>query len=154
MQLHGFGDVDFSSTDERARLVALPLDNSCCTWLRLIKKVAYFGELSFTAQPTSYTADVERSIIRYDYNDHFKCPAGRYHTPINYWNTAYHHGLWLQTTISRPEMIRWRRFLPVHFLGMLAEGNIPSGSPGAGLRSRIGQRTRPEPSAAPEITAT
>jgi len=38
-------------------------------------------------------------LIRYDYNDFFKLSFGRYHTPINYWNTAFHHGLWLQTTI-------------------------------------------------------
>ena len=82
---------------------------------------------------------VERTIIRYDYNDHFKMSFGRYHTPINYWNTAYHHGLWLQTTISRPEMIRFGgRFLPVHFLGMLAEGNIPSGSLGLGYEVGLG----------------
>jgi hypothetical protein len=140
MQLHGFGDVDFSSTDERGTTSGFTLGQFVLHVASpLSKKVAYFGELSFTAQPTSYTADVERSIIRYDYNDHFKMSFGRYHTPINYWNTAYHHGLWLQTTISRPEMIRFGgRFLPVHFLGMLAEGNIPSGSLGLGYEVGLG----------------
>jgi hypothetical protein len=140
MQLRGFADVDFSATDEHGSHsgfnlgqfvlhVASPLSN----------KVVYFGELSFTAQPTAYSVDLERSIIRYDYNDYFKLSFGRYHTPINYWNTAFHHGLWLQTTISRPEMIRFGgRFQPVHFLGLLAEGNIPSGSLGLSYEVGLG----------------
>ena len=140
MQLRGFADVDFSATDEHGSHsgfnlgqfvlhVASPLSN----------KVVYFGELSFTAQPTAYSVDLERSIIRYDNNDYFKLSFGRYHTPINYWNTAFHHGLWLQTTISRPEMIRFGgRFQPVHFLGLLAEGNIPSGSLGLSYEVGLG----------------
>src|SRR5213075_2706220 len=92
------------------------------------KKVSYFGELSFTAQPAAYEVQVERSIIRYDYNDYFKISFGKYHTPISYWNTAYHHGAWLQTTTSRPDMIQvGGSFLPVHFVGALAEGTLPSG---------------------------
>jgi len=140
MQLHGFADVDFSATDERGSFSGFNLGQFVLHVASpLSKRVAYFGELSFTAGPTSYTADVERSIIRYAYNDYFKLSFGRYHTPINYWNTAFHHGLWLQTTISRPEMIRFGgRFLPVHFLGMLAEGNIPSGSLGLGYEVGLG----------------
>lgn len=140
MQLHGFGDVDFSATDEHGSNSGFTLGQFVLHVASpLSKRVAYFGELSFTAGPTSYTADVERSIIRYTHNDYFKLSFGRYHTPINYWNTAFHHGLWLQTTISRPEMIRFGgRFLPVHFLGMLAEGNIPSGSLGLGYEVGLG----------------
>jgi hypothetical protein len=103
----------------------------------LSRKVTYFGEMTFNAQPTGYTVEVERNIIRYDYNDYFKISFGRYHTPIGYWNTAFHHGAWLQTTISRPDMVRiGGTFIPVHFVGFLAEGNIPSG--GAGLSYNVG----------------
>ncbi len=67
-------------------------------------------------------------MVRYDVNDHFKLSFGRYHTPINYWNTAYHHGTWLQTSISRPEMVQFGgSFLPVHFVGALAEGAFSAG---------------------------
>ena len=45
-----------------------------------------------------FNIELERLIIRYDLNDYFKVSFGRYHTPINYWNTAYHHGAWLQTS--------------------------------------------------------
>jgi hypothetical protein len=66
--------------------------------------------------------------VRYDLNDYFKISFGRYHTPINYWNTAFHHGQWLQTTISRPEMTQFGgSFIPVHFIGTLVEGSTPAG---------------------------
>jgi hypothetical protein len=138
LQIRGFGDVNFSATDQRGtnsgfNLGQLDLHLASA----LSRKVTYFGELTFNAQPTGYTVEVERSIIRYDYNDFFKLSFGRYHTPIGYWNTAFHHGAWLQTTISRPDMVRiGGSFIPVHFVGFLAEGNIPSG--GAGLSYNVG----------------
>ena len=50
--------------------------------------------LSTTSPTTTFT---------FDKSDRLKVSFGRYHTPINYWNTAFHHGQWLQTTISRPD---------------------------------------------------
>lgn len=138
LQIRGFGDVDFSGTDQKGtnsgfNLGQLDLHLASA----LSRKVTYFGEMTFNAQPTGYTVEVERSIIRYDYNDYFKISFGRYHTPIGYWNTAFHHGAWLQTTIIRPEMDKiGGTFIPVHFVGFLAEGNIPSG--GAGLSYNVG----------------
>jgi len=103
----------------------------------LSPKISYFGEMTFTAHPTNYTVEVERSIIRYDYNDYFKISFGRYHTPIGYWNTAFHHGAWLETSIDRPEIVKvGGTYTPIHFVGFLVEGNIPSG--GAGLAYSVG----------------
>jgi len=102
----------------------------------LSSKVSVFSELTLTARADAGTGEppapgfnpeVERIIIRYDWNDYFKISFGRFHTPINYWNTAYHHGTWLQTTIDRPEMTQFGgSFIPVHFVGMLVEGAIPA----------------------------
>jgi len=139
LQIRGFGDVDFSATDQKGSTSGFSLGQlDLHLASALSRKVTYFGEITFNAQPASvYTVDVERSIIRYDYNDFFKLSFGRYHTPIGYWNTAFHHGAWLQTTIARPEFVKFGgTFIPVHFLGFLAEGNIPSG--GAGLSYNVG----------------
>ena len=138
LQIRGFGDVDFSATNQRGINSGFNLGQFVLHMTSpLSRKVTYFGEVSFTAQPTGYNLEVERTIIRYDYNDFFKLSFGKYHTPINYWNTAFHHGLWLQTTISRPEMVQFGGiFLPVHFLGLLGEGEIPSGP--VGLNYQIG----------------
>src|SRR3989440_9291702 len=140
LQIRGFGDVNFSTTDQRGvnsgfNLGQLDLHLASA----LSHKVTYFGELTFNAQPTGYTVEVERSIIRYDYNDFFKLSFSRYHTPIGYWNTAFHHGAWLQTSISRPEMVRFGgTFIPIHFVGLQAEGNIPSGGLGLGYNVGLG----------------
>jgi hypothetical protein len=103
----------------------------------LSSRVSAFGELSMTARSdagtgtppaTGFNVELERLIVRYDVNDYLKVSFGRYHTPINYWNTAYHHGTWLQTSISRPEMTQFGgSFIPVHFVGMLVEGAVPAG---------------------------
>lgn len=100
-------------------------------------RLNYFGEFSATAQSTGYTFEVERSILRYDFDDAIKISIGRYHTPIGYWNTAFHHGAWLQTTVSRPEMIKFgSALLPTHFVGAFAEGNLPDDE--LGLQYMIG----------------
>ena len=140
LKLRGFADVDFSATDIKGQPSGFNLGQFVLhASSPLSKKVSVFGELSFTAHPTGYTAEVERVMVRFDANDYFKLSFGKYHTPINYWNTAYHHGSWLQTTISRPEMIQFGgRFLPVHFTGLLAEGEIPSGGLGLGYNFGVG----------------
>ena len=78
-------------------------------------------------------------IIRFDQSDLLKVSFGRYHTPINYWNTAFHHGQWLQTTISRPEMTQFGgRFIPVHFIGALVEGATPAGGLNLNYKGGVG----------------
>jgi hypothetical protein len=114
----------------------------------LSDRVSYFGEISFTARSDAglgsprtpgFDAEIERSIIRYDYSDYLKLSFGRYHTPINYWNTAYHHGQWLQTSISRPEMTQFGgSFIPVHFIGGLVEGAIPAGGLNLNYNAGVG----------------
>src|SRR5712691_8502990 len=140
LQIRGFGDVDFSATDQKGSVSGFNLGQFVLHFASpLSEKVSYFGELSFTAQPAAYEVQVERSIIRYDYNDYFKISFGKYHTPISYWNTAFHHGAWLQTTVSRPEMVRFGgTFIPIHFVGLQAEGNIPSGGLGLGYNLGLG----------------
>ena len=140
LQIRGFGDVDFSASDQKDSVSGFNLGQFVLHFASpLSRKVSYFGEVSFTAQPASYELQVERSIIRYDYNDYFKISFGKYHTPIGYWNTAFHHGAWLQTTISRPQMVQiGGTFIPVHFVGLLAEGNIPSGGLGLGYNVGLG----------------
>jgi len=51
--------------------------------------------------------------------------GGRFHTPIGYWNTEYHHGQFLQPTISRPGIVEFEDrggVLPMHVAGGLLQG--------------------------------
>jgi hypothetical protein len=135
LHLSGFADVDFAAQDtsEGPRgfsegQFVLHLASA------LSPRVNFFGEISLTPRADAgtgspaapgFNAEVERVIIRFDHSDRLKVSFGRYHTPINWWNTAFHHGQWLQTTVSRPEMVQFGgKFLPVHFVGALAEGAL------------------------------
>ena len=149
LKISGFGDVNFATTKhpEGPRgffegQLALHMAS------QLSARVTFFGELSFSARQdagtgsppaTGYNVEVERMVVRFDRNDHLKVSFGRYHTPINYWNTAFHHGQWLQTTIGRPEMIQFGgRLLPVHFVGGLIEGALPAGGWNINYKAGLG----------------
>jgi len=91
----------------------------------LAERVLFFGEVSLTYRSGSYAVNMERAILRYDFSDALKVSVGRFHTPISFWNTAYHHGLWLQGSVARPEAVKFgTSFIPVHFVGAMVEGRL------------------------------
>lgn len=60
--------------------------------------------------------------------------AGRFHNPQGYWNTQYHHGTYLQTSISRPGIERFDDeggVLPSHFIGLQLDGTQGIGADSA-----------------------
>ena len=149
LRIAGFSDLDFGATNQRGSKSGfsegqfiLHLSSA------LSSRVSYFGELSLTARTdagtgtppaTGFNVEVERSIIRFDQSDKLKISFGRYHTPINYWNTEFHHGSWLQTSIARPEMTQFGgSFIPVHFIGGLVEGALPAGGLNLNYNAGIG----------------
>ena len=149
LKISGFGDVNFSKTEHPEGPTGFTLGQLALHMAsELSPRVTFFGEVSFTARPdagtgsppvTGFNTEVERMILRFDQSDRLKLSFGRYHTPINYWNTAFHHGQWLQTTIARPEMIQFGgRFLPVHFVGALVEGMVPAGGWNLNYKAGLG----------------
>lgn len=127
LRIRGFCDVNYSSTDDSTRLSGFRIGQFVLHFSSpLATRVRFFGETSFTAQRHNYVLEVERLLVRYEFNDLLALSAGRYHTPANFWNTAYHHGLWLQTSIDRPEIIKFGgELIPAHFVGLQAEGRFP-----------------------------
>jgi hypothetical protein len=70
---------------------------------RLSDKVSALGEVLFVAQSdNSIGVDVERLLLQYRQNDYFTVAAGRYHTWVGYYNTAFNKGEFLETTVDRP----------------------------------------------------
>jgi hypothetical protein len=134
-----FGDATYLATDRTVPAGFILGQAVAHIAGSLTDRLAYFGEITATAQSTGYAVEVERSILRYDFSDELKISAGRYHTPIGYWNTAYHHGTWLQTTVSRPEMVKYgSEFIPTHFVGAMIEGNMPANPLGLGYVAGVG----------------
>jgi hypothetical protein len=97
------------------------------TW-GMSDRATLFTEATATGQASGFAVEFERVLLRYDFRDWLKLSAGRGHTPISYWNTAFHHGQYLQSTIGRPEMVRGGNVLiPMHFVGVFGEGSAPAG---------------------------
>ncbi|HTT19621.1 MAG TPA: hypothetical protein VMG82_11770 [Candidatus Sulfotelmatobacter sp.] len=115
-------------------------------------KFKFLGEIVFEAGPDNiygvtrgpeneFGVDVERYLLTYSHNEYFNLSAGRYHTAIGYYNTAYHHSTWLQTTTGRPLLFEFEDrggILPIHNVGLEAYGSIPSGSLGLHYVAEVG----------------
>lgn len=122
----GFGDISYISrdgSDSDGFAIGQAVAHLSAS---LGHSFGVFGEFSLTARDSEYAIEAERLIVKYEFSDLLKLSAGRYHTPIGYWNSAFHHGAWLQTTVSRPEMVKFgSQIVPIHFVGALVEGNLP-----------------------------
>ncbi|MBI3605969.1 MAG: hypothetical protein HY202_08090 [Nitrospirae bacterium] len=83
--------------------------------------------LEFDASADGYGLDVERLQIGYAFNDQFKVRVGRFHNILGYWNTAYHHGAQLQTSVNRPQIVAFEDrggILPAHLVGLWIDGKF------------------------------
>lgn len=135
----GFGDISYLSRDG-SDLDGFAIGQAVAHLSAALgDSLSFFGEFSATAKDSEYVTEVERFIVKYEFSDRYKLSAGRYHTPIGYWNSAFHHGAWLQTSVARPEMIKFgSQIVPIHFVGILLEGNLPSGELGIEYKAGFG----------------
>jgi hypothetical protein len=135
----GFGDVGYVSrdgTDEDGFFVGQAVAHLTAS---LDDSFGVFAEVSLTGKDSEYSIEVERLMVKYDFSDRFKVSAGRYHSPIGYWNSAFHHGAWLQTTISRPQVVKFgSKLVPIHFVGILLEGSLSSSNLGLSYKAGAG----------------
>lgn len=75
--------------------------------------------------------DLERLQFGYTFSDALTVWGGRFHTPFGSWNTAFHHGLQIQTAATRPRFVEFEDkggILPAHAVGMMASGIVPAGA--------------------------
>lgn len=135
----GFGDISYISKDgsnEDGFVVGQAVAHMTAS---LGDSFGVFGEFSLTGKDSEYSIEAERLMVKYDFSDRFKLSAGRYHTPIGYWNSSFHHGAWLQTTVSRPEMVKFgSKLVPIHFVGVLLEGSLSASDLGLTYRAGFG----------------
>jgi len=90
--------------------------------------------------------EIERLQLGWRIGDS-KAWLGRFHNPIGYWNTQYHHGAYLQTSITRPSIAEFEDdggVLPMHLAGLLIEGIKEQNNSGLGYALAI--------AAGPELT--
>jgi hypothetical protein len=87
-------------------------------------RVSFLGETVFRYSPNSPTrfdVSVERIIVKYNLKENHNILVGKHHTPVNYWNDAYHHGRVLFPTIFRPAMFD-AGVIPLHITGIRLQG--------------------------------
>lgn len=128
-QLRGFADVGYrSAAADGATRPGFGLGQfDLYLTSRLADRVSFLGETVFEWDDatSSFAIDVERVIVSYQATAHLRLSGGKVHTPIGYWNNAYHHGAVIQPTISRPQAVQFEDdggVLPVHTVGVQLSG--------------------------------
>jgi hypothetical protein len=143
MEIQGFADVNFRASNQKGTTNSFSLGQlDLFMTSRLSEKFSVLGELIVEAgQDNRFTFEIHRLLLRYAPNDYVNLSAGRYHTAIGFYNTAYHHGSWFQTAVNRPFIFAFESkggILPLHNVGVSATGRIPSGSLGLRYIAEVG----------------
>lgn len=141
LHLRGFFDLDYDEGSVAQQLqypLGVPAHGSfrageydLFITSQLQDKLSFLTELVFsTDQTNNFGLDLERFQLTYRPTRYFEISAGRFHTDIGYYNTAFHHGTWFSTATGRPFMYFFEDsggVLPVHEVGVTTTGYVPSG---------------------------
>jgi hypothetical protein len=142
LRIRGFGDVNLHGDTQKGDNTSFSLGQlDLFVTSDVAEKYRFLSEIVFEAGPdniygatsgeaNNFDVDIERYLMQYSHNDYFNISAGRGHTAIGYYNTAYHHSTWLQTTTDRPFLFQFEDrggILPIHTVGASAFGKLPSG---------------------------
>jgi len=143
LQFRGFTDFGFTDTNQKgthSTFTTGPFNLFMTS--RLSDRFSVLAELLIEFDPSNGVhLDLERSELHYTPSDYFNLTAGRFHTAIGYYNTAYHHASWLIPTVTRPFLFAFEDnggILPTHNVGLSATGAIPSGPLGLHYIAEIG----------------
>jgi len=155
LQIHGFSHVTASTIDHQATVIPPPtgqlISNRTTFTLgnvdlyitsKLSEKWSMLAEVNFEADDTNnFAIDMERLLVQYKPSDLLQLSVGRFHTEYGYYNTAFHHGSWFETAISRPLLFQFEDsggILPAHNVGVSAIGLVPSGGWGLHYIAEVG----------------
>jgi hypothetical protein len=160
MKFRGFADVQFTLANQNLGVVtnspgsetpATQGGNSTFTLgimdlfitSQITEHWSYLTEMGFQADSDTngIGVDLERTQVTFRPNDKFSMNIGRSHAMLGYYNTAFHHGTWFQTSIVRPRFFEFEDAggpLPVHNVGVEAMGTVPSGKLGLHWFGEVG----------------
>lgn len=153
LRIRGFGDISLHGDTAKGDTTSFSLGQlDLFISSDVSDKFKFLSEVVFEAGPTNvygvrvgdantFGVDIERYLLQYSYNDYFNISAGRGHSAIGYYNTAYHHSSWLQTATGRPFLFDFEDhggILPIHTVGVTVSGEVPSGSLGLHYVAELG----------------
>jgi len=153
LRIRGFGDTSLEGDTQKGDTTSFSLGElDLFITSDVSERFKFLSEVVFEGGPDNYygvnvgpenafSVDVERYLLQYSRNDYFNLSVGRGHTAIGYYNTAYHHSTWLQTTTDRPFLFQFEDrggILPIHIVGATASGMVPSGNLGLHYVAEVG----------------
>jgi hypothetical protein len=153
LNIRGFGDVSFHGDTGRGDTNTFSLGQlDLFVSSDIADKFRFLSEIVFEGGPdniygtvegskNAFSVDVERYLLMYSRNEYLNLSVGRGHTAIGYYNTAYHHSTWMQTTVDRPFLFAFEDrggILPVHYVGLAANGAIRSSKLGLNYIAEFG----------------
>ena len=154
IQWRGFGEVDYQILNQRQPELGTggfvpgsagnfyTGDFGLFLTSRLTAKASVLAEIIFEeGDGQSYSVDLRRMLLKYEYDDHLKMSFGRYQTNIGYYNWAFRSAAWLQTTADRPLVMQYASdggLLPTQAIGVSVTGAIPSGKLGLNYVAEYG----------------
>src|SRR6059058_93991 len=123
MPMHGFADVGVGNHNpefpqyQGADIAELDFFLTP----RLGSRTRALFELNFeVGSDGSVGVDLERAQIGYQFSDSATVWLGRFHTPYGYYNTAFHHGQQIATSLRRPRFLEFEDHggvMPAHTVG-------------------------------------
>jgi hypothetical protein len=154
IQWHGFGEVDYKVLNQRVPETGTygfvpgsagnfyTGDFGIFLNTRITERFSALAETVIEeGDAQSYSVDLRRLLLNYNYNDHLKMSFGRYQTGIGYYNWAFRSAAWLQTTADRPLVMEYSSnggILPTQAVGVSVTGQIPSGKAGLNYIAEYG----------------
>tara|TARA_R110001583_G_scaffold69544_2_gene197080 strand:+ start:596 stop:1696 length:1101 start_codon:yes stop_codon:yes gene_type:complete len=126
-----FGDVALTGSDNEGTSSKFVLgDLDLFVAHKINEKTFAMLEMVFEKEEHDYNVDIERLWIKHVFSDQFSISAGRFHAPLGYWNSNFHHGTLLQDTTGRPFFLDFEDgengILPVHTVGLMTSGFLLS----------------------------
>ena len=154
MDIRGFADFSYRATDQKGTTNSFTLGQFDLFMSSKISEhwsVLAESVIAGDKQTNSFGFEIERLLATYRQTEYLNVAFGRYHQKIGYYNTAFHHGSFFQTSVARPFMFEFEDgggILPIHNVGVSAYGKLPSGKLGLNWVVEIGNgRTSNSPTA-------
>lgn len=146
IKIQGFGQASYKATDARPPETAFfgfrhGANNSfgvgdldLFVTSQLTEKTMVLSEIDFRETSDQvFDVNVERLLLKENFNDYFRVSVGRFHTSTSYYNSVFHHGDWLETAADRPLSVEFSSnggLLPTQAVGVSVTGKIPTGALG------------------------
>ena len=85
-----------------------------------------FGTMPWLAEifVSEQEQELARLSVGWRLNPQNTLSVGKFHNLQGYWNTQFHHGAYLQTTIDKPGVVDDAAPLPLHYVGAQLEGTL------------------------------